>query len=95
MTSPKTYAGIFVALLALTAVTVGAAFIDLGPLNTPVALGIAFLKASLVVLFFMHVKLSERLIQIFIVIGLYWLSIMLLLTFADTATRIWAPSWTF
>ena len=50
------YYGIFAVLMVLTAATVGAAFVDLGPLNIIVALTIAVVKASLVVLIFMHVK---------------------------------------
>jgi cytochrome c oxidase subunit 4 len=55
----RTYLAIFSALLILTAGTVVVAYFDLGMLNTPVALGVATLKATLVVLFFMHLKYDK------------------------------------
>jgi cytochrome c oxidase subunit 4 len=85
----RIYVGVFLALIALTATTTAVAFVDLGPWNTVVALTIAFLKASLVVLFFMHIKYSPRLTQITIFGGLFWLAILLVLTFSDFATRGW------
>ena len=60
--SPKSvYYTIFAALLVLTGITVGVAFINLGRLNFPVAISIAIIKATLVVLFFMHAKYNSRL----------------------------------
>ena len=85
----KTYWLIFGALLLLTLVTVGAANLDLGPLNTFVALGIAALKATLVALYFMHVRYSSRLLQLVVVGGLFWLSILFGLTMSDYLTRGW------
>ncbi len=65
--SPKsTYYAIFGALMVLTAVTVGVAFINLGALNFPVAIAIAITKATLVILFFMHVKYSSQLTKMFV-----------------------------
>jgi cytochrome c oxidase subunit 4 len=75
--SPKgTYYLIFGALMVLTAVTIGVAFIDLGILNFPVALAIAIFKATLVILFFMHVKYSSKLTQL-IVAGAFFFLIIL------------------
>jgi cytochrome c oxidase subunit 4 len=85
----RIYIMVFVALLVLTATTVGVAFIDLGPLNNLVALGVAVLKATLVILFFMGVKYSTRLTGIVIVSGLFGLAIMVGLTLVDYATRGW------
>ena len=85
----KTYVAVFVALLVLTATTTLVSGIDLGPWNTVVALAIAVLKATLVILFFMHVKYSPRLIGVVIVGGLFWLAILLAITFSDFATRGW------
>ena len=85
----KVYFRVFAALLVLTATTTAVSFLDLGPWNTVVALGIAFLKATLVVLFFMHVKYSPRLTQIVIAGGLFWLAIMLALTLSDCLSRGW------
>ena len=88
----KIYFAVFAALIVLTATTTAVSFADLGPWNTVVALGIAFLKATLVVLFFMHVKYSPRLTQITIAGGLFWLAIMLALTLSDFMTRGWLPT---
>ena len=57
----RVYYLIFAILMVCTALTVGIAFVDLGPLNIVAALAIAVFKATLVVLFFMHVKYSTRL----------------------------------
>ena len=83
------YYGIFAILLILTGVTVAAAYIDLGRLNTVVALAIACFKAMIVVLFFMHVKYSTRLIKLTVIAGLYWMGIMFALTLGDYLTRAW------
>ena len=85
----KLYYIIWIALLILTAVTAGVAFIDLGPFNTVVALVIATFKALLVVLFFMHVKYtSERMTKVVIVAAIFWLLLLLGLSLADYATRL-------
>ena len=87
VTSVGTYLLIFASLIALTALTVAAAFQDLGPWNNVAALGIALVKASLVVLFFMHARHSTTLVKFVIVAGLFWLAILLGLTFTDYATK--------
>ena len=82
------YIAIWIALLVLTVVTAGVAFIDLGPFNTIVALTIATCKALLVILFFMHVKYaSERLTKVVIVSSIFWLLLLLGLSLADYGTR--------
>jgi cytochrome c oxidase subunit IV len=83
----KTYYAIFATLMVLTAATVWVSAIDLGSLNTVLALAIAGFKAVLVVLFFMHVKYSTRLTKVAVVAGLYWLGILLALTLSDYLTR--------
>ena len=85
----RVYVTVFVLLLVMTATTTGVSGIDLGPWNTVVALGIAVFKASLVVLFFMHAKYSPRLTRVVILGGLFWLAILLLITFSDFASRGW------
>lgn len=85
----KTYYAIFAALLGGTALTVGVAFLDLGPMNTVVAITIAVIKALLVVLYFMHVKYSSRLTWVFAGAGFVWLLLMLGLTLADFESRGW------
>ena len=85
----RVYVAIFVTLLAMTATTTAVAFVDLGPWNTVVALGIAVVKASLVVLFFMHLKYSPLLDRTVLLGGLFWLAILIGLTLTDFATRGW------
>jgi len=84
------YLAIGITLLVLTATTVGAAFVNLGPFNPVVALLIATIKATLVVLFFMHVKgASEKLTGAVVVSGFFFLAILLSLSLADYLTRAW------
>ena len=86
--STKLYWIIWASLIVLTFVTAGVAYLDLGPFNTIVALGIASFKATLVILFFMHVKdASERLTKVVIISSIFWLLIMLGLSLADFGTR--------
>ncbi len=87
----RTYFVIFAALLVFTLITVGVALIDLGRFNIVVALAIAGFKATLVVLFFMHVRWSSPLTKIFIVASLFWLAILLGFTAADYISRAWTP----
>jgi cytochrome c oxidase subunit IV len=86
--SPSTYIVIILTLMVLTAMTVVAAFINLGPFNIVVALGIATIKATLVVLFFMHAKDSPKRTKLVIIAGIFWLMIMLFMTLSDYASRI-------
>jgi cytochrome c oxidase subunit 4 len=88
--SPKsTYFTIFGALMVCTVLTVLAAFINLGNLNFPVALTIAVFKATLVVLFFMHVKYGSRLTKLIVGVAFFFLGIMLSLTLSDYLSRGW------
>ena len=73
----------------LTGVTVGVAYVDLGRWNAVVALAIACFKAMIVVLYFMHVKYSPRLITLTVIAGLYWMVILFGLTLGDYLTRAW------
>ena len=90
--SPKIYAVIFLALMVGTFLTVFAAGRDFGRMNVVIALGIATIKAILVILFFMHGKYSSRRTKLVIVSGFFWLAIMLGLTLADYSTRHAEPS---
>jgi cytochrome c oxidase subunit 4 len=88
--SLKIYLVIFFTLLALTATTVGVAFVDMGGhLNTVVAISIAVFKAMLVVLYFMHLRYSGHLLKLVAASGLLWLTILLSLTMSDYLTRNW------
>jgi cytochrome c oxidase subunit 4 len=89
--APATLLKVFIALLALTALTVGLAYIPLGPLNDAVALVIAASKAVLVVLFFMNVKNSSRLTWVFAIAGFCWLALLMGLSATDFFTRDWIP----
>ncbi|MEI6669387.1 MAG: cytochrome C oxidase subunit IV family protein [Acidobacteriota bacterium] len=87
----RVYLAVFTALMVLTALTVWAATVDLGPFNTVVALGIACTKAVLVVLFFMHVRYSTTLTWAVVAGGFFWLLLLLLMTLSDYVTR--GPGW--
>ena len=86
--SPRTYVVVAAALLALLALTAVVSEIDLGPLNVVVALLIAVVKASLVVLFFMEVRYHSKVTWLFAAAGFFWLAIMLTLTLTDTVHRV-------
>jgi cytochrome c oxidase subunit 4 len=88
----KVYFAVFAILMVMTALTVLAAFKDLGQLNVVVAITIAVIKATLVVLFFMHVRYSDRLTWIVVITGFAWLSLMLVLTLSDYFARAWLSS---
>lgn len=89
---PRVYITIFLALMLGTGLTVLAAFHDFpGPLNAVIALTIAVVKATLVILYFMHVRYSSRLIWLIISAALFWLAILFALTISDYWTRSWLP----
>jgi cytochrome c oxidase subunit 4 len=91
----KVYLAIFLALLVGTAVTVVAAFVDFPwRLNTIVALTIATAKATLVVLYFMHVRYSTRLVWVIVASALFWMGILFALTLSDYFTRDWLSTQT-
>lgn len=92
----KMYFAIFFALAVLTVVTVLAARFDFTPMlglqlggfaNNLIALGIAVTKASLVVLFFMHVKYENKLVGLAVVASVIWLAFLILITISDYVTR--------
>jgi len=85
--SRKGYFYVYGALLLLLLATYGAAYLELGVLHTPVALGIAVVKALLIVYFFMHLRGSNRLIWLFAAAGFAWLLIMLVITMGDFVAR--------
>ncbi len=85
--SPIVYIVIFVSLMLGTAITIWAAFQNFGKFNIVIALAIATIKATLVVLYFMHARYSPKRTQLVIVCSVFWLAIMLALTLADYDTR--------
>jgi len=85
----RVYYAIFSTLIVLTGVTVAVSFVDLGPLNTLVAMTIACVKATFVVLYFMHARYGSRLIWVMLGAGVLWLVILIALTMGDYASRGW------
>ena len=83
------YLGVFITLIVMTWVTAYVSTIDLGRWNIFVALAIAMFKASLVILFFMHVKYSSKLTKMIVGAGFFWLILLLFITMADIWTRSW------
>jgi cytochrome c oxidase subunit IV len=87
----KGYVAVWIALLIGTGLTVYAATLDLAPYNAAVALAIATIKATLVVLFFMHVwHAGDKLIKLVIIAALFFLLLLLGLTMTDYVTRLWS-----
>jgi cytochrome c oxidase subunit IV len=88
--SIRTYVIVWASLLVLTVTTTGVAFIDLGgQWNAITAMAIAIVKAVLVVLYFMHLRYSNRLTWVFAGAGFFWLVILISLTLSDFLTRHW------
>jgi cytochrome c oxidase subunit IV len=85
----KTYFTVYLVLLFLLAATVGVAYVEIGTLNLVLALLIAFSKAALVVLFFMHVYYSSQLTRIFVLTSILFLILLAGLTMVDYLTRTW------
>jgi len=85
----RMYYAIFGILILCTYLTVQIAFFDLGPLNTIAAIGIAILKATLVILYFMHVKYSPRWTVAVVAGSVFWFAILVALTMTDYLTRGW------
>jgi cytochrome c oxidase subunit 4 len=87
--SPVVYIVIGATLLVFTGLTVAASFIEMGVFNPIVALGIACIKAVLVVLFFMHVKYSTKLTKLTVFCGLFTFLALIGMTLADYFSRAW------
>jgi cytochrome c oxidase subunit 4 len=85
----KVYYGVFGALMFFTWLTYSVAYVDLGGLNLIVALTIAIVKATLVILFFMHVKYSTTLTKAIVASGFFFFLIMVFFTMNDLLTRSW------
>jgi cytochrome c oxidase subunit IV len=87
--SPRIYVIILFALLIGTAVTVWASYVDMGFMNPVIALAIACTKATLVVLFFMHVKYGTKLTKLTVGAGVFTFLVLIGMTLADYFTRAW------
>ena len=89
--SAKVYFTVWAALMCLTVTTAAVSYLDLGALSIVVALIIATVKGSLVVLFFMHAKyINVKATLLVILAGFFWLAILLLMTMSDYITRAWS-----
>ena len=86
---PRIYIIVGSILLVLTGLTVAASFADMGPFNPIVALFIAVVKATIVVLFFMHVKYSSKLTKLTVAGGIFTFLVLIGMTLADYFTRAW------
>lgn len=96
ISSTTMYVTIFILLMICTVLTYAVSRIDLGSMNFVVAIGIAIFKATLVILYFMHVKWSPMLTKLAVVVAVGFLGILLLLTAADYGSRSWMetqPGW--
>ncbi|WP_298271827.1 cytochrome C oxidase subunit IV family protein [Geobacter sp.] len=87
MTAQRTYIAVWLALLVLTGITWGVSYLDLGLWNVVVALAIASLKASLVALYFMHLRSEGRLVWAFALFPLGFLALIIFGTLSDTLFR--------
>jgi cytochrome c oxidase subunit IV len=85
----KTYLLVFICLIGLTLLTTGVAFLNLGSLNTPVALAIAFSKMFLVIYFFMHLRTSSGLVRVTLIAAFFWFALLIAFTTTDYRTRSW------
>lgn len=85
----RTLVLVWLALICLTGLTTAASYVELGWLNIVVALLIAVSKASMVAWIFMGVRYTTSLTKLFVVAGLVWLGIMILITFSDYSSRSW------
>ncbi|HEX8255523.1 MAG TPA: cytochrome C oxidase subunit IV family protein, partial [Thermoanaerobaculia bacterium] len=83
------YFAVFFALMILTVLTVWVSRIDLGAFNTAVALAIAIVKATVVILWFMHVIHSPRMTWIVVISSFLWLAVLFVFLFSDYLTRHW------
>jgi cytochrome c oxidase subunit IV len=87
--TPKTYVAVYVTLLICTVLTTGAAFIDLKAFNPVLALFIACFKAVIVILFFMHVYFSSRLMKLTVAAGFFTFIVLIMMTLSDYMSRSW------
>jgi cytochrome c oxidase subunit 4 len=87
--TPKTYSLVFASLLIGTAITVAAAYVDLGIFNPVVALAIACTKAVIVILFFMHVFFQSKLIKMTVAAGFFTFLVLIIMTLSDYMSRAW------
>jgi len=83
----RIYLAVWGALVVLTAVTVAVSYVHLGMMNVVVALLVASVKASLVALFFMHLRYENRLVWGFALTPVFFLILIIAGTLTDTLFR--------
>jgi len=87
--TPLQYGMVFGTLLVFTGITVGAAYVPMGPMNPVIALAIACTKAVIVILFFMHVKYQSKLIKLTVFCGFFTFLVLIMMTLLDYTSRSW------
>ena len=87
--SPMVYLTIFITLLICTGLTVGASYVEMGAWNPVVAIAIGVFKATLVVLFFMHIKYSSKLMKLTVGAGVFTFLILVGMSLSDYISRAW------
>ena len=82
---------VWVALLALFALTLAASYANWGPLSTAVSFAISAAKTALVAWFYMHLDREKGVTRIFSIAGIAWVAILFSLTLSDYLSRGWLP----
>ncbi len=85
---PKTYVKVWFSLMILTALTVYVATINLGMFNIVVAMLIASVKASIVALYFMHLKFEDKLTWVYALYPVFLLFLLIASTLIEAFTRV-------
>jgi cytochrome c oxidase subunit 4 len=86
-----TYLIVYIVLMALLAATVTAWYFNLGPLGILLGDMIGIVKATLIILYFMHVRYSSKMVWVIAAAGFIWLAILIGLTLSDYLSRGWLP----
>jgi cytochrome c oxidase subunit 4 len=90
--SVRTYVIVYIVLMALLGATVGAWYFNLGLLGILLGDMVGIVKATIIILFFMHVRHSSKMVWVIAVSGFIWLAILIILTLGDYASRMWSPA---
>jgi len=91
ITGNKTYIIVWAGLMVMTAITVYVSYINFGMLNIVIALVVASIKASIVALYFMHLKFEDSITWVFALFPLSLLALLIGMTITDTFTRTIVP----
>lgn len=92
--SIRSYMLVWAGLMLLLGLTLGSAYIQMGPFNAVVNIGVALAKMLLVMIFFMHLRHATPLVRVFSMVGLLWLLVLLVLSLSDYLFRVRVePPW--